>query len=197
MNRIWALAVGAALLGGSPLAIPAAADDGGGAGDAVVLHWNEVAVQAVGATPPFPSTRAMATVQLAVFEAVNAITHRYTPYLAPLTAPAGASPEAAAVAAAHDTLVWLFPGQQAFLDGRQAESMAAMPDGRARDDGVAVGRAAAAAVIAKPGPAPPPARTARHAAAALPDDPRRSAGAARRPRTWTTGAALRRAQPAE
>ena len=52
------------------------------------------------------------------------------------------------VAAAHDTLVWLFPAQQSFLDGKQAESLAAIPDGKAKDDGIAVGRAAAAAMIA-------------------------------------------------
>ncbi len=62
--------------------------------DAVILQWNEVAVQIVGPTPPFPSTRAMATVQLAVFEAVNAITQRYTPYLGSIGAPSGASAEA-------------------------------------------------------------------------------------------------------
>jgi hypothetical protein len=62
------------------------------------------------------------------------------------------------VAAAHDALVWLFPGQQAFLDGKQAESLAAIPNGPAKDAGVAVGRSAAAAVIANrtgDGSAPP------------------------------------------
>lgn len=116
--------------------------------DAMVLQWNLNAVQTVGATAPFPSTRAMATVQLAVFEAVNAITHRYQPYLGTVNAPDGASADAAVVAAAHDTLVWLFPGQQSFLDGKQADSLAAIPDGTAKDDGIAVGRAAAAAMIA-------------------------------------------------
>jgi hypothetical protein len=148
MNRMLACVLGAAFLGG-PLLSPSAAATGSAAGgDGVVLHWNEIAVQAVGATPPFPSTRAMAIVQLAVFEAVNAITRQYTPYLGPLGAPGGASPDAAAVAAAHDTLVWLFPGQQGFLDTAQAESLAAIADGPAKDGGVAVGRAAAAAVIA-------------------------------------------------
>lgn len=120
--------------------------------DATVLHWNEIAVQAVGATPPFPSTRAMATVQVAVFEAINAITHRYEPYLGTISAPSDASEEAAAVAAAHDTLVWLFPAQQAFLDGKEAESLAALAtsaDPAAIDEGTAVGKAAAAAMIAE------------------------------------------------
>ena len=117
-------------------------------GDAVVLHWNEIAVQAVGGTPPFPSTRAMAIVQLAVFEAVNAITQRYQPYLGTLTAPSDASPEAAAVAAAHDTLVWLFPAQAGLVDARRNESLAAIPDGPAKVQGIAVGQAVAAAIIA-------------------------------------------------
>src|SRR5215470_1379802 len=62
--------------------------------DAVVLAWNEIAVQAVGGTPPSPSTRAMAAVQVAVFEAVDAITRRYQPYLGTIAAPSDASPEA-------------------------------------------------------------------------------------------------------
>src|SRR5262245_27392027 len=39
--------------------------------DDVVLRWNEIAVSTIGAQPPFPSTRFMAAIQLAVFEAVN------------------------------------------------------------------------------------------------------------------------------
>lgn len=116
--------------------------------DAVVLQWNEIAVQAVGPTPPFPSTRAMATVQVAVFEAVNAITHRYTPYLGTVTAADGASTDAAVIVAAHDTLVWLFPAQAAMLDTERDASLLRIPDGQAKDYGKAAGAAAAAAMIA-------------------------------------------------
>lgn len=119
-----------------------------GDSDAIVLHWNLIAVQAIGSTPPFPSTRAMGTVQLAVYEAVNAITQHYQSYLGIVGGPEGASADAAAVAAAHDTLAWLLPAQQNFLAGKQAESLAAIPDGTAKDDGLAIGRAAAAAMIA-------------------------------------------------
>jgi len=63
--------------------------------DAIVLKWNEIAVTTIGAQPPFPSTRYMATVQVAVFEAVNAITGDYEPYLGTISAPPGASTEAA------------------------------------------------------------------------------------------------------
>lgn len=120
----------------------------GSTGDAIVLEWNEIAVDAVGATPPFPSTRAMATVQVAVFEAVNAVTQRYQPYLGTIAAASDASAEAATVVAAHDTLLWLFPGQQAFLDARKTASLMAIADGFAKDQGVALGHAAAAAIIA-------------------------------------------------
>jgi PAP2 superfamily len=116
--------------------------------DAIVLEWNEIAVEAVGATPPFPSTRAMATVQVAVFEAVNAITRRYQPYLGTIIGTPDASAEAATVVAAHDTLLSLFPGQQAFLDTRKAASLMAIADNPAKDQGIAVGHAAAAATIA-------------------------------------------------
>jgi hypothetical protein len=118
------------------------------ASDAFVLEWNEIAVATVGATPPFPSTRAMATVQVAVFEAVNAITGRYQPYLGTVIGPADASAEASTVVAAHDALLWLFPGQQVLLDEKMTASLMAIADGLAKDQGIAVGHAAAAAVIA-------------------------------------------------
>ena len=77
--------------------------------DNVVLQWNEIAVTTIGAQPPFPSTRYMATVQVAVFEAVNAISGKYEPYLGTIAAPDGASPEAAAITAAHGVLKAFFP----------------------------------------------------------------------------------------
>lgn len=117
--------------------------------DSVVVQWNLIAVQTIGSTPPFPSSRAMAAVQGAVFEAVNSITGKYQPYFATtLAAPAGANPEAAAVAAAHGVLAWLFPAQAATLLAQREASLAAMPDDQARTDGVAAGEAAAAAMIA-------------------------------------------------
>ena len=127
-------------------------------GDAVILQWNEIAVATIGAQPPFPSTRFMATVQVAVFEAVNAITGEYEPYLGTINAPAGASPEAAAVTAAHGVLKAFFPSQVATLDQQRADSLALIPDGQAKTDGIAVGEAAAAAMVANrtnDGSAPP------------------------------------------
>jgi len=117
-------------------------------GDSVVLQWNQIAVTTIGAQPPFPAARSMAAVQVAVFEAVNSITGKYEPYLGTITAPAGASTEAAAITAAHNVLVAFFPAQVDALDQQRDASLAAILDGQSKTDGIAVGQAAAAAMIA-------------------------------------------------
>src|SRR5207253_2434886 len=96
----------------------------------------------------FAQGRFAAITQLAVFEAVNAIIGEYKPYLGTIVAPKGASPEAAAVAAAHAVLRNYFPGSAATLDAARANSLAALPDGPAKTDGIAVGLAAASLMIA-------------------------------------------------
>ena len=116
--------------------------------DSVVREWNEIAFTTIPAQPPFPANRWMAMVQVAVFEAVNAVTGKYEPYLGTISAPPGASAEAAAVMAAHDVLAALFPGQIGPLGLRRDASLALIPDGQAKADGMAVGTAAAAAMIA-------------------------------------------------
>src|SRR3954470_9827041 len=88
----------------------------------------------------------MAITQLAVFEAVNAITGDFEPYLDTVSAPAGASPEAAAAAAAYTVLKHYFP-LASNLDPAYAASLAAIPDGSAKADGIATGQAAAARMI--------------------------------------------------
>jgi len=113
-----------------------------------VLDWNAIMQATVSAQAPFPQARFAAITQLAVFEAVNSITRDYKPYLGTLTAPAGASPEAAAVAAAHTVLKSYFPASAAALDAARASSLAAIPDGTAKSAGIAAGEAAALAVMA-------------------------------------------------
>src|SRR5688572_32456050 len=67
----------------------------------VVLDWNAIAARTVTVgQSPFHQARIMAITQLAVFEAVNAVTGQYKPYLDPVAAP-DASADAAAIAAAH------------------------------------------------------------------------------------------------
>jgi hypothetical protein len=87
-------------------------------------------------------------VQLAVFEAVNAITGDYRPYLGSIVAPHGASADAAATEAAYRVLITYFPGSASMLNTARANSLALIPDGQAKSDGIATGDAAALAMIA-------------------------------------------------
>jgi len=117
----------------------------------VVTEWNQQALNLVllpaSALTSVPQVRVMTIVQLAVHDAVNGITGKYDTYLSPGAAPANASPEAAAIAAAHHTLRNLFQSQVASLDSLFAQSLAA--HGLAENDpGVAYGRSAAAAILA-------------------------------------------------
>lgn len=114
-----------------------------------VMEWNEIALAAtVTATQgPLPQLRSLAIVQVAVHDAVNVITRRHGTYLSDAQPPAGASVEAAAIAAAHRTLATLFPAQAATLDGLRALSLADH-DVTEEDPGIEVGEAAAAAILA-------------------------------------------------
>src|SRR5262249_55180849 len=96
---------------------------------------------------PLFFTRDAAIVHAAIYDAVNAIDRSYTPLFADAKAPHGASLEAAAAQAAHDTLDALFPAQQALFDTTLAADLAAIPPGRCRL-GVAVGREVAQPILA-------------------------------------------------
>ncbi|MEX2124063.1 MAG: vanadium-dependent haloperoxidase [Woeseia sp.] len=114
----------------------------------VVLEWNEIMVALVEDQPPPLQNRFAAITQLAVFEAVNAVTGEYEPYLGTVTPLPGASADAAAVSAAHDVLQNYFPDRAAFLDAARASSLAGIPEGSAKDGGIAIGEMAAAYMIA-------------------------------------------------
>lgn len=121
---------------------PASADD-------AVTQWNQIAASATlsAGLAPVQQTRAMAIVQVAVHDAVNAVTRQYATYLSLGPAPAGASPEAAAIAAAHHALRNLFPGQALALDGFYADSLAAHGLSET-DPGIQFGKSVAAAILA-------------------------------------------------
>jgi hypothetical protein len=113
-----------------------------------VLDWNVIAVNTTAPSGPFGQARFVAIAQLAVFEAVNAITGDYRPYLGTIGAPHDASPDAAAIQAAYRVLVSYFPASAATLNTARANSLAFIPDGQPKTDGIAVGEAAANAMIA-------------------------------------------------
>jgi hypothetical protein len=129
----------------------------------VVLQWNEIAVRTfttqTPALNPFTTARFSAIVQLAVFEAVNTITGDYQGYLGseaaptglPISAPGGSSPEAAAIQAAYRVLFTYFGADAATaaaLNADRTASLALIPNGASKTNGIAAGEAAALALIA-------------------------------------------------
>jgi len=114
----------------------------------VVLEWNEIMVAVVAEQPPPNMTRFAAITQLAVFEAVNAVTGDSKPYLGTINPSPGVSAESAAIAAAHGVLRHYFPDRAAFLDEARARSLGRIPDGPAKAGGITIGEAAAVQTIA-------------------------------------------------
>ena len=127
---------------------------GASAGQAnVVTDWNALAVQCIStATPPArggpPGLFDLALMHVAVHDAVQAIEHRYEPYHATPTATGSESRASAAAAAAHDVLIVLCLSAAASLDA------AFKPYKDGMDPGLAVGSAAAAALLPLRRPTP-------------------------------------------
>jgi hypothetical protein len=115
----------------------------------VVLDWNIVTLKTTAAAPFNPplESRNVAIVHAAMFDAVNSIVRDFQPYAVRFRAPGGASPDAAAVAAAHFALVQLYPDQRTALDAAYAGSLGLIPDGRRKADGIAVGEAVALRIL--------------------------------------------------
>jgi hypothetical protein len=135
----------------------------------MAIDWNAIASTAIMAAPPqgagqppHAAPLSLAMVQGAVYDAVNAIDGGHRPYLVAPPANPGASKDAAAATAAFCVLVGssdddptdpcelpgLFPGQFSALKPIYDASLASVPDGSAKDDGVEVGEEAAAAMLA-------------------------------------------------
>lgn len=134
-------------------AIPVAAqgDDQGDDNDAsVITDWNQTALGSIAAAGILPTSTNiyMGMVHGAIYDAVTSIAGGYEPYLGRLEAEPDASKVAAAAAAAHGVLSELFPDQSADLGARLDDSLADVPDGPAKDAGIAVGEAAAEAMLA-------------------------------------------------
>jgi len=117
----------------------------------VVVQWNAIASTTIITNAKEASVTSgvwLAYVHLAVFDAVNAIDHRFQPYLFTANPPAGANKDAAAIAAAHGVLVTYFPSQKPALEAQFAASVAAISDTAANiSAGVTVGESAAQALI--------------------------------------------------
>lgn len=116
----------------------------------VISDWNAKA-EAIGIErrllPP-PFARSMATLHVAMFEAVNAVDRRYTPHKLSLSAEEGASKDAAAAVAARDVLAAAYPDQQITLDAALEAFLATVVDEGAKAKGIELGKKAAAGILA-------------------------------------------------
>ena len=129
-----------------------------------VHRWNKIAVDATGLdhTPvahgehrtfgeqlgPGRSSRAMAIVHIAIFDAINAAQGKYQSFTGIQSAPNPYSTAAAIAQAAHDTLSALYPSQQAAFDQDLAEDLLGIKAEPPKANGIALGKQVAATVLA-------------------------------------------------
>jgi hypothetical protein len=123
-------------------------------------YWNEVATTTINVPASAPgvgtaeeqrpnSAVDLATVQVAVYDAVIAIAGTHRPFAITPTAPtAGASQEAAAGAAAYRVLLGLFPNRAAQYQAAYDTFLATLPNDNAKTLGLAVGAEVAAGILA-------------------------------------------------
>jgi hypothetical protein len=117
-----------------------------------VIQWNKTLLTIVrtpGAQPAtVHPTRSFAIMHAAVYDAVNAIDATHKPYLVRVgRVSPHASQEAAVAAAAHETLISLYPAFQSMLDQQYEQALAQIPDGADKTTGIDVGRAVAQATL--------------------------------------------------
>jgi len=116
----------------------------------VISDWNEKAVDfgvKRNMAPP-PAERIIAMTQIAMFDAVNSIDRKYTPYLAQMPVDANTSHEAAAATAAGMVLAGVNPQAEVEMRAALASYLAAIPDSPAKTAGIRLGEAVAAKVLA-------------------------------------------------
>lgn len=140
-----------ALVAGALLAVsgPAAAADPN-----PVTEWVSIVQLAIHnpgePRPPVSSEVIHTVVHLAVYDAVVAIEGGYEPYHASIPAPPGADVGAAVATAAYRTARGrVAPSQTAYLDEKYRSYMGGIPDGRAKEAGLAVGEAAATGLLTR------------------------------------------------
>lgn len=116
-----------------------------------VTDWNKQAgdILVAAGIGPLPAERALALVQAAVYEAVNAITQRFPVSDLKLQSVPGASVEAAVAAANRVALMQLVSNQTAVIDNAYQAALTAIRDEAARKAGIAVGEQAAQGILAR------------------------------------------------
>lgn len=121
-----------------------------------VLDWNQIAQNAI-ATPPPPGAppRPVGSqivlegiVQVAIYDATVAIEGSYEPFVSSPVASRPASTAAAIAKAACEVLLDRVPDQATSVADQYAAYVAAIAEGPAKDNGIAVGEQVAVAILA-------------------------------------------------
>jgi hypothetical protein len=117
----------------------------------VITDWNEKAVAFVTKHRMLPpqAERVVASVQVAMFDAVNSVERRYRPYRLAVTTAKETSQEAAAAVAAGMVLASLHPNETEELNSLMGAYLAAIPPGTAKSEGIKVGQEVAAKIVAE------------------------------------------------
>jgi len=115
-----------------------------------ITDWNQTAIEVmkVAGVGGNPWSRTLAMVHVAMSDAINSVQPRYARYVASIPNKPSASPEVAAAAAARQILAQLYPSQKAIIEKAYATSIESVPEGPAKNEGVALGEQIAAAVQA-------------------------------------------------
>ncbi len=117
-----------------------------------VLEWNQEAIDAtrLARNPPPSAALYFATYHVAIYDAVNGVSHTHQGWLVNDLAPAGANVDAAVAGAAYTILneLWTWTNPRT-VQIAYDKALAAIPDGQAKTDGIAWGKKVAEAVLAK------------------------------------------------
>jgi hypothetical protein len=124
---------------------------GGPARADVITDWNEKAVAFVTMHRMLPpqAERVVASVHVAMFDAVNSIEPRYRPYRLAVTTAKDTSKEAAAAAAAGAVLAGLQPNDKQEVSALLEAYLATLPSTAGKADGIKVGQEVASKVLAE------------------------------------------------
>jgi hypothetical protein len=117
----------------------------------VIADWNEKAVAFVTKHRMLPpqAERVVASVHVAMFDAVNSIERRYRPYRLAVTTAKDTSKETAAAVAAGMVLAGMHPKDAEELNSLMGTYLATIPPGAAKSEGIKVGQEIAAKIVAE------------------------------------------------
>jgi len=117
----------------------------------VITDWNEKAVAFVTKHRMLPpqAERVVASVHIAMFDAVNSIERRYRPYRLAVTIAKDTSKEVAAAAAAGAVLAGLQPNDKEELNAVMEAYLATLPPSSAKANGIKVGQEVAFKFVAE------------------------------------------------